>query len=66
LGRRAKTPAHAAITARRELPWLHVPEDRQPDQQHRDDPQNYVFALVFLFRHGKQYTTPEIAVQVQL
>jgi hypothetical protein len=35
------------------LPRLHVPEDRQPHEEHGDDPQNDVFTAVLFFCHRR-------------
>jgi hypothetical protein len=48
------------------LSRLLVPVDRDAHQNHRDDPQNYVFAFVFFFffGHKRNYSIPENLVQV--
>jgi hypothetical protein len=60
----AATRPREIVTAARELFRLHVPEDRHPNQDDGDDPQNNVFAFVLFVGHKQKYTTPQSTVQV--
>src|SRR5579871_89559 len=41
-----------------------IQKNSQSNQRNRDDPEDNVFTALFFVSHRRQYTTPEIAVQV--
>jgi hypothetical protein len=63
--RRSRASASATAVARTQK-LSSVPVDRYRYQQNRDNPQNDVFAAAFFLGHRRQYTTPEISVQVPI
>ena len=67
--RKGPRRVHSCAVRRRRnatLPELFlVPEDRQRYERNRNDPQHDVFTAILFVRHGKQYTTPALGVQVR-